>query len=121
MVRDRASPDDPDLAGYWENRRRRNGPPLDVGTLSLLGRQHSRCPLCDGLLIDASHLPASSEDWEHWWLSVTRQHIPRAASAQGTTPPPGTTGTILVLMHASCRSTGTAAQRRNPALQPATP
>ena len=57
MVRGRASPDDPDLAGYWENRRRRHGPPLDGGTLALLGRQHGRCPLCGTLLLDPSRLP----------------------------------------------------------------
>jgi hypothetical protein len=61
MVKGWASPDDPDLAGYWENRRRGNGPPLDAGTLSLLGRQQNRCPSCGDLLIDATHLPASPE------------------------------------------------------------
>jgi len=115
-----ASPDDPDLAGYWENRRRRNGIPLDAGTLRLLGRQHNRCPSCGDLLIDASHLPASPEDWEHWWLSVTRQDIPRAAST-GTTPPPRTTGSTLVLMHAPCHRKAKAQRRRNPARQPAPP
>jgi RNA-directed DNA polymerase len=121
MVKGRASPDDPDLAGYWENRRRKHGPPLDAGTLSLLGRQHNRCPHCQDLLIDVSHLPASPEEWEHWWFNVTRQRIPRAASTAGTTPPPEGSGTTLVLMHAPCHRTATPARRRNPALQPATP
>ena len=121
MVKDRASPDDPDLAGYWDNRRRRHGPPLDAGTASLLGRQRNRCPRCGNPLIDASHLPASPEDWEHWWLSVTRQNIPRAASAAGNTRPPEESGTVLVLMHASCHRSARAAERRSPALQPATP
>jgi RNA-directed DNA polymerase len=121
MVKSWASPDDPDLAGYWENRRRRNGPPLDAGTLSLLGRQQNRCPSCGDLLIDASHLPASPEDWEHWWLNVTRQDIPRAASTAGTTQLPEGTGTVLVLMHASCHRKAKAQRRRNPALQPAPP
>jgi RNA-directed DNA polymerase len=124
MVKGRASPDDPDLAGYWENRRRRHGPPLDAGTLALLGRQQNRCPHCGDLLIDASHLPASPEDWEHWWLSVTRQHIPRAASTAGTTPPPEGSRTITALAHTSCHRAATTARRRNPALQqlqPATP
>ena len=121
MVKDRASPDDPDLAGYWENRRRRNGPPLDSGTLALLSRQHSRCPHCGSPLIDASHLPSSPEDWEDWWLSVTRQRIPREAIAGTTRTPPEGSGTVLVLMHASCHRAAQTAQRRNPALQPATP
>jgi RNA-directed DNA polymerase len=120
MVKGRSSPDDPDLAGYWENRRRKNGPPLDTGTLGLLSRQNGRCPRCGGPLIDASHLPTTPEGWEQWWLSVTRQRIPRAASAPGTPPPEGSRN-ILVLMHASCHRSSKAAERRNPALQPATP
>ena len=118
MVKGRASPDDPDLARYWEHRRRRHGPPLDAGTLSLLSRQQDRCPHCGNLLINASHLPASPEEWEHRWLSVTRQHIPRAASTARTIPPPETSRTIPALMHASCHHAATAARRRNPAPQP---
>jgi RNA-directed DNA polymerase len=121
LVKDRASPDDPDLAGYWENRRRKHGPPLDAGTASLLGRQRSRCPRCGNQLIDTGHLPASPEDWEQWWFSVTRQNIPRAASAAGTTRSPKESATVLVLMHASCHRSARAAERRSPALQPATP
>jgi RNA-directed DNA polymerase len=121
MVKDRASPDDPDLAGYWENRRRKNGPALDSSSLALLGRQNGRCPLCEGPLIDVSHLPASPEDWEHWWHGVTRQDLPRAASAPGDTRPPEGNQTIHALIHASCHRSLTAAQRRSPALQPATP
>ena len=48
MVKGRASPDDPDLAGYWENRRRKNGPPLDAGTLALLARQAQPLPALRG-------------------------------------------------------------------------
>jgi RNA-directed DNA polymerase len=103
MVKGRSSPDDPDLARYWENRRRKHGPALDPGTLTLLTRQENRCPHCGDPLIDVSHLPASPEDWERWWLGVTRQDIPRAASAAGPPRPPEQPhGTILALMHASC-------------------
>ena len=121
LVKGRSSPDDPDLAGYWENRRRKNGLALDAGTLALLARQENRCPHCADPLIDTSHLPASPEDWEDWWLGVTRQYLPRAAIAGGTTPPPEGNGTILALAHASCHRRARARQRRNPALQPATP
>ena len=121
LVKGRSSPDDPDLAGYWENRRRKNGLALDAGTLALLARQENRCPHCGDPLIDTSHLPASPEDWEDWWPGVTRQYLPRAAIAGGTTPPPEGNGTILALTHASCHRRARARQRRNPALQPATP
>ena len=99
----------------------KNGPALDAGTLALLARQENRCPHCGDPLIDTSHLPASPEDWEDWWLGVTRQYLPRAAIAGGTTPPPEGNGTILALTHASCHRRARARQRRNPALQPATP
>jgi RNA-directed DNA polymerase len=114
MVKGRSSPDDPDLAGYWENRRRRNGPLLDTGTLVLLGRQGNRCPHCEDPLIDTGHLPGSPEGWEHWWLSVTRQHVTRAASAGGVPPPEGNE-TSLALMHASCHRSAKAAARRSAA------
>ena len=114
MVKDRASPDDPDLAGYWENRRRKHGPPVDNGTLTLLSRQNGRCPHCGDLFFDLSRLPSSPEDWENWWLSVTRQRIPRAAST-GETQPTGGNGTILTLIHASCHRSRQAAGHRNAA------
>jgi len=116
MVRGRSSPDDPDLAGYWEYRRRkRTGLPLDAGTLTLLTRQENRCPHCGELIIDVSHLPASPEEWEHWWHGVTRQGIPRAASADGPSQPPGASRTDLVLMHASCNLSRHKAERRKAA------
>ena len=116
LVKGRASPDDPDLAGYWEYRRRKHGLPLDAGTLTLLTRQEGRCPHCGEPFFDPSHLPASPEDWENWWHEVTRQHVPRAASAGGLTIPPAEgNGTILTLMHASCHRSRKAAGRKNAA------
>ena len=105
MVKGRSSPDDPDLTGYWGNRHRRKngGLALDPGTSSLLARQENLCPHCGDPLIDVYHPPASPEEWESWWLGVTRQAIPRAASAEGPTrPPEQPCGTVLALMHASC-------------------
>jgi RNA-directed DNA polymerase len=115
MVKGRSSPDDPDLAGYWENRRRKNGPPLDAGTLTLLTRQENKCPHCGDAFFDLSHLPSSPEDWENWWLSVTRQRIPRAASAEKSTQPADGNGTGLALVHASCHRFRKAAERRSAA------
>ena len=46
MVKGWASPDDPALADYWAERRRRSSPPLDRPALRLLQAQHGRCPLC---------------------------------------------------------------------------
>jgi RNA-directed DNA polymerase len=76
MVRGTASPDDPTLAQYWTDRRRRNKPPLDNATLRLLQAQHGRCPLCGDYLLRAEHEPASPREWEQW-LTGTRKAISR--------------------------------------------
>jgi RNA-directed DNA polymerase len=76
MVRGTASPDDPSLAQYWANRRRRNKPPLDNATLRLLQAQHGRCPLCGDYLLHADHEPGSPREWEQW-LTGTRKAIIR--------------------------------------------
>jgi RNA-directed DNA polymerase len=111
MVKGTASPDDPGLAGYWRYRRDKHGPPLDSLTLNLLSRQGYRCPLCGDRVLESGHLPASPEEWQDWWLSITRRE----------TRQPGTSGTTTTLMHASCQRAETLRQRRNPALQPAMP
>jgi RNA-directed DNA polymerase len=119
MVKGTASPDDPDLAGYWQARRRKHGPPLDSGTLALLTRQDGNCPLCGDPLIDTSHLPASPQEWQDWWAEVTRRPVPRAPSA----PPTGQQGSgrseslSTALIHAACKPR----LRRRTAQQPALP
>ena len=112
LVKGRSSPDDPDLAGYWENRRRKIGLALDAGTLSLLARQEHLCPHCRDPLLDARHPPASPEEWQEWWHGTTRQHIPRAASAPGPPGRPEKGETVLALVHASCHLSHRLKERR---------
>ena len=119
MVKGRATPDDPDLAGYWRLRRDKRGSPLDSVTMILLGRQGNRCPLCEERLIDPGHLPGSPEEWQDWWYGVTRQATRHAPSAPGQQP--GTRNATTFLIHTSCRRACQARQRRNTARQPATP
>ena len=119
-VKGAASPDDPTLAGYWAARREKVKPPLDKYSLRLLTRQDGLCPLCGDHLLTAGQPPQSPEQWEQWWLHVTRRAI--AASYlvhHGRPSPAGDDQTRLV--HASCQRGLQARQRRNPALQPATP
>ncbi|MFC9355214.1 reverse transcriptase domain-containing protein [Rhodococcus sp. NPDC057014] len=59
MVQGAASPDDPALADYWAERRRKVKPPLDNYTLRLLARQDARCPLCGDHLLTAEQPPQS--------------------------------------------------------------
>jgi RNA-directed DNA polymerase len=120
QVKGAASPDDPALAAYWAKRREKIKPPLDKYSLRLLTAQHGLCPLCGDYLLSADQPPQSPQQWETWWLSVTRKAI--AASylthhGQPSTPHDDQTR----LVHASCQRASQARQRRNPELQPATP
>ena len=75
MVKGGASPDDPALATYWAERRRRIKPPLDGYTVRLLTRQDGRCPLCGDELLSALQPPQSPNEWEGWWLGIIRRAI----------------------------------------------
>jgi RNA-directed DNA polymerase len=74
MVKGAASPDDPSLAQYWADRRRRMTTPLGRATLRLLHKQGGRCPLCGDFLLHADHQPRSPEQWEQW-VRTTRKAI----------------------------------------------
>jgi RNA-directed DNA polymerase len=78
VVKGSASPDDPALAEYWAERRRRRKPPLDNARLRLIQAQAGRCPLCQGLLLHADHEPQTPSEWEQW-VKVTRTAIRRQA------------------------------------------
>ena len=120
LVKGGASPDDPALASYWANRRQRVKPPLDSYTLGLLTRQDGRCLICGEHLLTADQPPQSPQQWERWWLQVTRKAI--AASYlvhHGRPGPAGHNATRLI--HASCNRGLQARQRRNPAQPARTP
>src|SRR5271170_1951449 len=120
MVKGTASPDDPALADYWASRRRRSKPPLDNYTLGLLTRQDGHCPLCRDHLLSADQPPQSPQQWERWWLQVTRKAIATSYLVHhGRTGPAGRGTTRLV--HASCHRGLQARQRRNPAQPTCTP
>ncbi len=75
LVKGRASPDDPALAGYWAQRRQKVRPPLDSYTVRLLSRQDGRCSLCGENLLTRDQPPQTPEGWEHWFLWVTKKAI----------------------------------------------
>jgi RNA-directed DNA polymerase len=114
-----ASPDDPALTSYWAARRKKVKPPLDNYTLRLLTRQDARCPLCGDHLLSPDQPPQSPQQWERWWLQVTRQAIAASYLVHGRPGPTGGDQTRLV--HASCQRALQARQRSKPALQPVTP
>jgi RNA-directed DNA polymerase len=117
MVRGTSSCDDPALASYWADRRRRGIPrPMDTATLRLLQAQHGRCPLCGQLLLDADRPPQTPREWEQW-LTVTRKAMTRnaiTASQTDGTPDEAT----LRLIHAHCHRRY-ARSSNSPALLPA--
>jgi RNA-directed DNA polymerase len=120
LVTGAASPDDPALARYWAERRRKARPPLDRYTLRLLTRQDGRCPLCGDHLLTPDQPPQSPQQWEQWWLRVTRRAIAASYLTHHGRPGPAD-GDQTRLVHASCQRAIHARQRRKPALQPATP
>ena len=66
-----ASPDDPDLARYWADRRgRQHNGPLSVLLLARLKAQQGRCALCGTLLLHADREPTSPREWEQWLRGV---------------------------------------------------
>ena len=119
MVTGTASPDDPDLAGYWAARRRRVKPPLDSYSLRLLTRQDGRCPLCGEHLLSPEQPPQSPREWERWWLGTARRAIAADRLVHDGHGTPD--GKRTRLIHASCGRELQARSRRTPAPQPATP
>jgi RNA-directed DNA polymerase len=102
MVAGRASPDDPALSGYWDQRRRRTRLPVDTATWHLLRRQRSRCPLCRGLLLHADHQPQGPEEWQQWH-TATRTAIRKHAIATVTGLGTPDERYAHYLIHAHCR------------------
>ena len=95
----RASPDDPALARYWAERRRKQPPPLDQHTLKLLRAQDGRCRLCGDYLLHAVHEPRSPREWEQWFMATRRalrkQHIVQRTDSNDER-------SSYRLVHASC-------------------
>ena len=84
MVAGRNSPDDPALAQYWADRRRRQQLPDMAGSFTkALRAQKGLCPLCRDPLLDTDSLPATPSQGEAWYAHV-RTSLTRQASAAST-------------------------------------
>jgi RNA-directed DNA polymerase len=117
LVTGEASPDDPALAAYWAERRRKGPPlPVDKTTLRLLQAQQGRCPLCRCLLLHADQSPQSPREWEQW-LRTTRKAITRQQIVGRAGGPPG--DLQFRLTHAHCLGRHHATDTARPALLPA--
>ena len=119
LVRTGASPDDPVLAGYWADRRRkRKPPPLGGLTLKLLKAQDDRCPACGELLIDAGQEPQSPQAWEQWFIDARRTLRKQRVTRQAETPENERTCYRLVHAHCLRSQTGQAENQRSTSAAP---
>jgi RNA-directed DNA polymerase len=119
LVKGGASPDDPDLADYWAQRRRKVKPPLDSYTVRLLSKQDGRCTTCGENLLIPDQPPQTPQGWEWWFLWVTKKAIKADHLVHHTAPgTPREDRTHLV--HATCSRTGkhTRTVNGNTVLQP---
>src|SRR5215813_280514 len=120
QVKGSASPDDSALASYWAERRKKVKPPLDSYTLRLLTRQAGCCPLCGDHLLTPDQPPQSPQQWERWWLQITRQAIAASYLTHDGKPGPAHDDHTR-LVHASCQRGQQARQRRTTGASTATP
>jgi RNA-directed DNA polymerase len=74
MVKGAASADDPALAEYWAERRRKTLLPIDKTSRWLLKAQDGQCPICRNALLPDDHRPQNPHEWEQW-LATTRKTI----------------------------------------------
>ena len=112
LVKSGASPDDPALAEYWAERRRKAPPlPIDKTSLRLLKQQDGRCALCGAWLLPADDPPQSPREWEHWLAAtrktIVKEHIVAREDAPDENEPR--------LVHARCHRRHVAAAAKGPA------
>jgi RNA-directed DNA polymerase len=105
----RHSPDDPALAQYWADRRRKRRPPqLAPSWEKALRTQHGLCPLCRQPLLHVDDPPDSSTQWETWYRGI------RTALARRAITDTSSGRTIHRLLHTDCA-------RRHPSVDPTVP
>lgn len=93
----RYSPDDPALAQYWADRRRKRKPPqLAPAWERALRIQHGLCPLCGAPLLHVDDPPDSCTQWESWYRGIRMAIAHRAITATGSGR------TIHRLIHTDC-------------------
>ncbi len=84
MVKGAASPDDPALAEYWAERRRKAPLPIDKTSRWLLKAQDGQCPICKDALLPDGDRPQTPHQWEQW-LATTRKTITKVVNREDDT------------------------------------
>ncbi len=91
------SPDDPALAQYWADRRRKRRPPqLAESRQRALRVQQGLCPLCREPLLYTDHVPDSPSQWETWYAAVGKAMTHQAITEHDSSR------TTHRLVHAHC-------------------
>jgi RNA-directed DNA polymerase len=121
LVKGGASPDDPGLAEYWAQRRRKVKPPLDDYTVRLLSKQDGRCSLCGENLLTPDQPPQTPQGWEWWFLWVTKKAIMADYLVHHNPSSTSPRDDRTHLVHATCsRTRNPMRTAANTVLQPAT-
>ena len=94
LLKQGASPDDPELVEYWAERRRKPVLPINNTSPRPLKAQNGCCPICKTPLF--AEQPQTPTDWEQW-LTSTRTTITIVKPVTGT---PDTADHRLI--HAKC-------------------
>jgi RNA-directed DNA polymerase len=111
LVKGTSSPDNPALASYWGNRRRRSSaPPLEQYTARLLKAQRGYCPACGTPLLQADQEPQTPHEWEQWFTTI-RKAMDHNALATGKSGPPGKNAHRLLHTHCYRRDQRRTAQQ----------
>ena len=103
-----ASTDDPALADYWGQRRRKARLPIDKTSLWLLKAQDGRCAICGSVFLPDDDRPQNPSEWEQW-LAGARKGLAKVVIPQ----PPEPDEHEPRLVHVRCRDGS------SPALLPA--
>jgi RNA-directed DNA polymerase len=115
MVTGAASPDDPALAEYWAERRRKTPPPtIGKAEWRLYKAQDGRCPLCGDWLLPVEDPPPTPREWEQWLATTRKTIIKIATRTDGTSEE-----TKPRLLHTHCHRRHTTGDDNGPALLPA--
>jgi RNA-directed DNA polymerase len=97
VVTGRASPDDPALAQYWADRRRKQPAPQLAGSWhAALRAQQGNCHLCGNQLLDTISRPDSATQAEAWYAAL------RATLTFQASPARNDDRTINRLVHTRC-------------------
>jgi RNA-directed DNA polymerase len=114
LVNADASPDDPTLAEYWAQRRRRSPPRLDRATLRQLVEQQGRCPICQGLLLHADDEPHNLDQWQQWFTVIRKAIRHQAILADADSNLDDTVAPRLIHAHCRQRAPAPTKHRRTP-------